>query len=180
MAVKEIYRMGHPVLRKASQDIAEADLLSPFIKSLTQDLIETMRANAGIGLAAPQIGINLNVVVMEITPNNNRYPYSADLPLMVLYNPEIEVIDHRMKGFWEGCLSIPDLRGFVERPQKISVMYKDCENREQHFIAQQFLATVFQHEIDHLRGRLFIDHVQDFSKLSYLVEYKKFHNQSSS
>lgn len=179
MAVKEICRMGHPVLRKASQDIAENDLFSPFIKSLTQDLIETMRANASIGLAAPQIGINLNVVVLEIAPNNNRYPYPEDLPLTVLYNPEIEVIDHSKKGFWEGCLSIPDLRGFVERPQKISVVHKDCENREQHFIAEQFLATVFQHEIDHLRGRLFIDHIQDFSKLSYWAEYKEFHNQSS-
>lgn len=179
MTIKEIYRMGHPLLREASQNIKENDLFSPFIKSLTQDLIETMRSNSGIGLAAPQIGINLNVVVLEIAPNNNRYPYSADLPLMVLYNPEIEVIDHTMKGFWEGCLSVPDLRGFVERPQKISVVYKDSENRERRFIAEQFLSTVFQHEIDHLRGRLFIDHVQDFSKLSYLAEYKTFHNQPS-
>jgi peptide deformylase len=171
--------MGHPILRKASQDIAKDELLSPSITSLTRDLIETMRANAGIGLAAPQIGISLNVVVVEITPDNNRYPYSADLPLMVLYNPEIEIIDPGTQGFWEGCLSIPGLRGLVERPQKIRVVYQDCENKERHFMAERFLATVFQHEIDHLRGRLFIDQVQDSSKLSYLAEYETFHRRST-
>jgi peptide deformylase len=114
-------------LRKNSQDIAGDELRSPSIKALTQDLIETIHANGGIGLAAPQIGINLNVVTVEIAPNNHRYPHSADLPLTVLYNPVIEVMNHTMNGFWEGCLSIPDLRGFVERPQKIVVFYKDCE-----------------------------------------------------
>ena len=89
---------------------------------------------------------------------------------------KVEVIDHRTNSFWEGCLSVPDLRGFVERPQKIRVLYKDCENRAKHFIAKHFLATVFQHEIDHLKGRLFIDHMQDLSKLSYLAEYETFHN----
>ena len=176
MAIKEICRMGHPILRKTSQNIAEEELLSPFIKALTRDLIETMRANGGIGLAAPQIGINLNLLVVEIAPDNQRYPYTADQPLTVLYNPEIEVLNHSTNGFWEGCLSVPDLRGFVERPQKIRVLYKDRENRAKHFIAEHFLATVFQHEIDHLEGRLFIDHMQDLSKLSYSVEYEIFHN----
>jgi peptide deformylase len=176
MAIKEICRLGHPLLRKNSQDIPEDELGSPSIKALTQDLIETMHENGGIGLAAPQIGINLNVVVVEIAPNNHRYPYSSDLPLTVLYNPLIEVMDPTIHGFWEGCLSIPDLRGFVERPQKIVVFYKDCENRDKDFMAEHFLATVLQHEIDHLRGRLFIDHIQDYTKFSYLAEYEMFHS----
>jgi peptide deformylase len=138
-------------------------------------MIETLHHAGGIGLAAPQVNHSIQLAIIEITDAQGRY---GDLPLQpieVYINPVISVIEPRQAGFWEGCLSIPGLRGFVERPQHIRVDYLNRNGLVQTVTLQGFLATVFQHEFDHLQGRLYIDHIKDMRLLSFEEEYVQFH-----
>ncbi|MCB0272416.1 MAG: peptide deformylase [Bdellovibrionales bacterium] len=175
MAVRKVIRMGHPTLRKVAGKLTKQEIQSEETKALLQDMFDTMLEQGGIGIAAPQINVSKSVAIIQINPDNDRYDVEEEVPMLVFFNPEIEILDKTKQGFWEGCLSVPGLRGYVERPQKVKVTYLDIEGQKQELIAEDFLATVVQHELDHLFGKLYIDRVTDREKLMFEDEYLTFH-----
>jgi peptide deformylase len=170
---KEICRMGNPILRKKATPISKEFLLSDDFAQLVLDLRDSMKHYGGIGIAAPQIGVDLQVALIELQ-GTNRYGEEINLPLTAFINPEISFLTDEVQGFWEGCLSVPGLRGFVERPRKIRVKYLDEQGVSQELVAEGFLATVLQHELDHLAGILYVDRIKDPKLLTYQEEYEQF------
>ena len=175
MTIRKIARMGHPILRKKARALTKKEILSPEIQTLVADMIETMHDASGIGLAAPQVHESIQLAIIELQDENQRYPGMGKQDLLVLINPVVKVLDKATQSFWEGCLSVPELRGLVERPRKISVRYLDLKAKEREIIAEDFLATVFQHELDHLDGTLYIDKIKDTRKLAFTAEYQRYH-----
>lgn len=168
MAVREIIRMGHPTLRQVARPLTTEELKAPEILTLVDDMIDTLHDAGGIGLAAPQVGVPVRLAIIEIAGEGSRYGDIPAMPLTVFVNPEIAVIDDAdTAGFWEGCLSVPGLRGFVERPQHVRVRAFDLAGKPFELELKGFLATVFQHEFDHLDGRLYVDLVRDTRKLVF-------------
>lgn len=155
MAVRDVLQIGHPLLRQAAEPIDPATIATPEIQGLIDDLIDTMRHANGAGLAAPQIGIGLRAVVMEVT-NNPRYPYKPPIPLTVAVNPVITPLDDEMVEINEGCLSVP-LRGNVMRHVNIGVSYLDRNGEEHRATLRGLTAGTWQHECDHLDGVLIVD-----------------------
>ena len=167
MSAKEILRMGNPLLRKEAEDFTIEEIKSPETKLLLEDMWDSLEVAGGIGLAAPQIGILKKLAVIKLSEESDRYPDMEDSEPYVIFNPKVSVVDETEQGFWEGCLSVPGLRGFVERPRSIRVDYLD-ENAESRSIeAEDFLATVFQHELDHLVGKLYVDRMKDIKTLMF-------------
>lgn len=175
MTVRKIIRMGNPILRKEAKKVPLKDIRSAEITELIFDLLETMKKADGIGLAAPQIGVSLQVAIIQIPEESLRYPGSKKSDLLILINPKITVINKKKQGYWEGCLSVPGLRGFVERPKEIRVEFYNEKAEKITLEVSGFLSTVFQHEIDHLFGCLYIDKVKDTKKISFTEEYEKYH-----
>ena len=167
MSVREIIKMGNPVLREIAEDFSPKEILSEETQSLVEDMWDSMEAAGGIGLAAPQIGISKQLAVIRLQEQSERYPDMKDSEDFVIFNPKITVLDKTEQGFWEGCLSIPGLRGYVERPRNIRVDYLDEDAKPKSIEIDEFLATVFQHEIDHLIGRLYVDRMKDITTLTY-------------
>ena len=174
MAVRKIIRMGHPALRRPARPVAAADLGSDAMHRLVADMIDTLHDYGGIGLAAPQINEGIRLAIVEIPGGQTRYGHLDARSLTVCINPDIEIENPRTAGFWEGCLSVPGLRGYVERPQHIRVRYTNLHGRRESLVAEGFLATVFQHEFDHLDGKLYIDRIQDPQKLVFEEEYVRY------
>jgi peptide deformylase len=174
MSIRKVARMGHPVLRQVARELKPEEIRSPWMKQLLQDMIDTMGEYSGIGLAAPQIHESVSVAVIGFE-ESERYPGTGRVSLNVYINPKITVLDKTEQAFWEGCLSVPELRGLVHRPRKIRVDYLDQDAKPQAIEAEGFLATVFQHELDHLAGKLFVDRIKDTSKLAFLEEYQRYH-----
>ena len=174
MAILKIARMGHPVLAQTAQAVANPG--SPEIRRLVSDMIETMIDANGAGLAAPQVHVPLRVVVFQAPENRSdpglseaeRFDHMA--PLTVLVNPQIEIVGSQTEGGWEGCLSVPGLRGFVERPFHIRYRGFDLDGREVARTAKGFHARVVQHECDHLDGTLYPSRMNDLSKLIFETE----------
>ena len=170
MSVKEILKMGNPLLRKEAEDFTIEEITSPETKLLLEDMWDSLEVAGGIGLAAPQIGILKKLAVIKLSEESDRYPDMEDSEPYVIFNPKVSVVDDTKQGFWEGCLSVPGLRGFVERPRSIRVDFLD-ENAEPRTIeAEDFLATVFQHELDHLVGKLYVDRMKDIKTLMFEEE----------
>ncbi|NND55370.1 MAG: peptide deformylase [Gammaproteobacteria bacterium] len=176
MAVRRILRMGHPLLRQVSRRLEPGDLSDPALRGLLDDMVDTLHDYGGIGLAAPQIGESIRLAIIEIPGGPTRYGDLAPMPLTVFVNPQVNVIDAATAGYWEGCLSVPGLRGFVERPQHVRVQYQDLQGAEHAIELQGFPATVLQHEFDHLDGRLFVDRMDDMSLLVFEKEYERYHS----
>jgi peptide deformylase len=174
MAIRKIVRMGHPVLRQVARPLEAHEIGSAWLEALVDDMIDTLHDYGGIGLAAPQIGESVRVAIVEIEGGPTRYGEMQAFPLTVYVNPEIEILDPAARGYWEGCLSVPGLRGFVERPQHIRVSALNLEGQPQSFELQGFFATVFQHEFDHLDGRLYIDRIADTRRLSFEEEFVRY------
>lgn len=174
MAILKVARMGHPVLRQKARELSKKEIQSEEIRRLIRDMIETMQEYTGIGLAAPQVHHSVQLAIIGYSGDNPRYPDQEPQPLRVLINPKITVLDSKEQGFWEGCLSVPELRGLVYRPRKIQVDYLDEEAKPQKIVAEDFLATVFQHELDHLAGVLYVDRIKDTTKLAFLEEYRRY------
>lgn len=170
---RDITRMGNPILRQVAQDISKEYLKTDEFRQLLVDLKDSMDHYGGIGIAAPQIGVSLKVAIIELM-GFNRYGQEVNLPLTAFINPKIEYLDETSQGFWEGCLSVPGLRGFVERPRKVKVTYLNPDGEEQEIVAEGFLATVLQHELDHLFGKLYVDRIKDMKLLSYQEEYDEY------
>ena len=178
MAILKIARMGHPVLARTAQAVANPG--SPEIRRLVSDMIETMIDANGAGLAAPQVHVPLRVVVFQ-APEERSDPGLAEAerfdhmaPLTVLVNPQLEIIGGEIEGGWEGCLSVPGLRGFVERPFHIHYRGFDLEGREIARTAKGFHARVVQHECDHLDGTLYPSRMSDLGKLIFESEARHF------
>lgn len=170
-----ICRMGNPILRKMARPVEKSFIKSDGFGQLLTDLKDSMDHYGGIGIAAPQIGIDLQLAIIELM-GVNRYGEEINFPLTTFVNPEITYLTDELQGFWEGCLSVPGLRGYVERPRKIRVNYLDEHAHEKEIFAEGFLATVLQHELDHLAGVLYIDRVKDTKLISYQEEFEQYIN----
>ncbi len=174
MAVREILTVGHPVLRERAREVTEIELASPDVQQLIDDLVDTMHAANGAGIAANQIGVPLRITTIEVN-ENPRYPYKPQIPLTIVVNPRIEFLDDELVEINEGCLSVPDLRGNVMRHVNISVQYLDREGVAHHEIKRGLTAGTFQHECDHLDGRLFLDRVTDPTTFTTWEQFERFH-----
>ncbi len=174
MAVRQILRMGNPLLRERSRELSKSEIFSDWFTNLIVDMTDSMHATNGVGIAAPQVGELVRVSVIEFAPDNERYPEMGAQGLMVFVNPVLKITQTNEQIFWEGCLSVPELRGAVARPSGVFVKYLNEKAEIQQLQADGFLATVLQHEFDHLDGILYIDRIKDLKKLSYIEEYKQF------
>lgn len=165
--------MGHPLLRQVARELAPDEPGSADFRRLVDDMVDTLRDYGGIGLAAPQVGESLRLAIIRIAGGPTRYGELAPLPLTVFVNPVVEVLDPATAGNWEGCLSVPGLRGWVERPQRLRVRYLDAEGKPQVLEASGFLATVCQHEFDHLDGVLYLERMTDMRRLAFEQEFER-------
>ena len=164
MSVREILKMGDARLLRVAEPVREFG--TPALKALIADMFETMEAAHGAGLAAPQIGENLQLVIFGFT-HSERYPEAPPVPRTVLLNPTIEPLDDVEEEGWEGCLSVPGLRGVVPRHARIRYRGVDPDGRPIEREADGFHARVVQHEVDHLIGRLYPTRMRDLSKLGF-------------
>ena len=167
MSVKEILKMGNPLLREVAEDFSVEEIKNSETQLLLEDMWHSLAAAGGIGLAAPQIGISKQLAVIKLTEESDRYLDMEDSEAFIIFNPKITVLDKTEQGFWEGCLSVPGLRGFVERPRKIRVDFLDENAKPRSIEVEDFLATVFQHELDHLVGKLYVDRIKDITTLMF-------------
>ena len=168
MAVRRILKMGHPNLRRRAPDYPVELLGSAEFERLQQDLRDTLHDYGGVGLAAPQIDVNWRVAIIEMGARTSRYGDLKPIPLTTFINPVIDVVESAPRaGFWEGCLSVPGLRGYVERPQEVNVRYTDTNGNPQQLNLRDFHATVVQHEFDHLDGTLYVDRIKDPALLMF-------------
>lgn len=167
MAVRPILRLGDPVLRQRSVTVTELD--TPELHALIADMFATMEAADGAGLAAIQIGVPLRIMIFGFEANA-RYPDVEPIPVTVLINPEYEVLDDTKTGGWEGCLSVPGMRGYVRRFSRIRYSGTDQFGNEISREASEFHARVFQHEFDHLEGVLYPDLIDDPLKFGFHEE----------
>jgi peptide deformylase len=166
MAVHEILKMGDPRLLRVAKPVPASDLGTPELQALVADMFETMKAANGAGLAAPQIGVDLQLVIFGYQ-NNVRYPDAPPVPPTVLINPVITPISDAQVEGWEGCLSVPGLRGVVERFERIRYSGFDADGNPIDREADGFHARVVQHECDHLIGVLYPMRVKDFSRFGF-------------
>lgn len=166
--------MGHPVLREVARPLEPDEITSAALAGLIADMQDTLRDYGGIGLAAPQIGESVRLAIIEIPGGPTRYGELDSMPLTVFINPVIEVLDPAIAGYWEGCLSVPGLRGFVERPQHVKISYTNIDGGKDELELTGFFATVFQHEFDHLDGVLYVDRLMDSRLLSFEKEYERY------
>jgi peptide deformylase len=157
VSVRDIVIIGNPVLRTRAREVTPEELRSPEVQQLIDDLIETKRAANGAGLAANQVGEMLRIAVAEVQGTNPRYPYKPPIPLTVMVNPAIEPAGDDVMEINEGCLSVPGLRGYLERHAQARVRYLDREGNEHDEVRGGLTAGTFQHEVDHLDGVLFVD-----------------------
>jgi peptide deformylase len=175
---REIVEIGNPVLRERAREVTPEELCGDAVQSLIDDMVETMRAADGAGLAANQVAETLRVAVVEVRPGNPRYPYKPPIPLTVIVNPVIEPLDDDVEHINEGCLSVPDLRGEVPRHVNIRLRYLDREGVEREEVRRGLTAGTFQHELDHLDGILFVDRVEDPRTLTTWAEFERFHRDA--
>ncbi len=170
MSILKVARMGHPVLREPAEAVGKSAFRDPLFQKLIDDMVETMHEYHGVGLAGPQIheGVRLFVALLDEEPD-------AKTEATVVVNPEIvPVADTREEG-WEGCLSIPDIRGMVPRYTNITLRALDRDGRPFERKLKDFAARVAQHETDHLDGVLFFDRMSSLQSLTYLEEFSRFH-----
>jgi peptide deformylase len=177
MARREIVTVGDPVLRERARELSAEELRAPETQALIDDMIETMRAAAGAGLAATQIGELVRIAVIEVD-HNPRYPYKPPVPLTVIVNPEIEPVGDETVQINEGCLSVPDLRGEVERFVTVRVRYVDRQGEPHEDIRRGLTAGTFQHEVDHLNGVLFLDRVRDPTTFMTWEQFDRRHREA--
>jgi peptide deformylase len=178
MSILKVARMGHPVLRRRAREVEKAELLSPAIQKFVDDMIDTMHEYHGVGLAAPQVHEGLRIFVAAINPAEEE-PLPPDTDPLVFVNPVITPVGAETFEDWEGCLSIPDLRGRVPRVRAITVTALDRAGRTIEFPSADFPARVIQHETDHLDGVLFLDRMRNFGTLSFLDEYQRYWTKDS-
>ena len=174
MTVREILHVGNPLLREVSRAVTPEELASVEMQTLIDDLVDTMRAANGAGIAAPQIGELVRIATIEVN-ENPRYPYKPRIPLTVVVNPVVEFLDDELVDINEGCLSVPNMRGNVLRHVNIRVTYLDRHGVEHVEVKRGLTAGTFQHELDHLDGLLFLDRVHDTRTLTTWEQFERYH-----
>ena len=177
MAIRKIATIGHPVLRERARELSKEELAKPETQAFIDDLIETMHDAAGAGIAANQVYEPIRICVIEVK-DNPRYPYKPNYPLTVLVNPVVTLLTDERFDNYEGCLSVPNLRGKVQRAPIVSVKAWNRKGDELSFEVKGLTAGTFQHEVDHLDGRLFVDRVQDTSTLTTWADFDRFHKDA--
>ncbi len=177
MTVRPIVTVGHPVLRERAREVTAEELAGAEVQALIDDLVDTMRAANGAGLAANQVGVPLRVAVIEVD-HNPRYPYKPPIPLTVVVNPVIEPLDDELVEINEGCLSVPNLRGNVHRHVNVHVRWLDRDGVAHDEVRRGLTAGTFQHECDHLDGVLFLDRVTDPSTFTTWEQFERFHRDA--
>jgi peptide deformylase len=173
MAILKVARMGHPVLRARARTVDPAAITSPRFQQLIDDMFETMKEYQGVGLAAPQVHASIRLFVAGFAPDPDGEE-DERVPLMTVINPEITVAGPEMVEDWEGCLSIPDIRGKVPRARRIVLRAFDRKGKRFELQASGFTARVIQHETDHLDGVLFFDRMSSFATLTFLEEFGRY------
>lgn len=180
MSILKVARMGHPVLRARARPIDAGEIKSPRVQKLIDDMLDTMREYQGVGLAAPQVHESIRVFVAGFAPSPGHHDEeevedeSERVPLMALINPEIAIAGDDVEEDWEGCLSIPDIRGRVPRARQIVVRAYDRRAKRIELKASGFTARVIQHETDHLDGVLFFDRMKSLETLTFLDEFGRY------
>ncbi len=174
MTLRKIAQIGHPVLRERAREITREELAGKAVQRFIDDLIETMHDANGAGLAANQVYEPIRICAIEVR-DNPRYPYKPNIPLTVLVNPVLEPLSDATFDNYEGCLSVPDLRGVVRRHAELRVRAWDREGREIERGVRGVTAGTFQHECDHLDGKLFVDRVTDPTTLCTWKEFAARH-----
>ena len=171
--ILKVARLGYPVLRARAQPVAPERIGTSDFQRLLDDLVDTMREYSGVGLAAPQVHLPLRVAVLEVE-HHPRYPEMPSVPLTFLVNPELTILDRTPVEDWEGCLSIPEMRGRVPRHKQLRVTALGRHGEALDFIASDFHARVIQHENDHLNGEVYLDRMPNLRSLAYLAEWHRF------
>lgn len=173
MAILKVARLGHPVLRKIAASVPSDEIRAAETQRLIDDMVETMREYNGAGLAATQVHVLKQICVIEVN-GNPRYPDAPSIPLTVLINPVVTPLTEEMDNGWEGCLSVPDMRGVVPRHGSVRLEARDREGGRIDVVAKEFFARVIQHETDHLNGMVYLDRMRDLSTLTHLAEWNKY------
>jgi len=173
MAILKVAKLGHPVTRMVARPVPLETIRTQEFQRFIDDMIETMREYDGVGLAATQVHVPVQVAVLEVQ-GNPRYPQAPAIPLMVLINPKIVGASKEMVEDWEGCLSVIDLRGKVPRHREVEVQAYDREGNPLNFTAKDFHARIIQHECDHLNGKVFLDRMPSLETLTHLTEFTRY------
>lgn len=174
MAILKVARLGNPVLRTLAAPVPPEGIGAPAVQQFIDDLIETMIEYDGAGLAAPQVHVSQQIVVFQVS-DNPRYPDAESIPLTVLINPKITPLTQEMEEDWEGCLSVPDLRGKVPRYTRVRVEAYDRAGKRLNYTAKEFAARVVQHECDHLLGKVYLDRMRSMDSLTFTREFLRHH-----
>jgi peptide deformylase len=173
MPIRKIAQIGHPVLRQAAREVTREELASPATQSFIDDLVETMRDADGAGLAAIQVYEPIRIAAIEVR-QNPRYPYKPPIPLTILVNPVLTPVGTEQFDNYEGCLSVPNLRGVVKRYVHVQVQAWDRHGNPIDDVVRGLKAGTYQHEIDHLHGKLFVDRA-DPSTFTTWTEFERHH-----
>jgi peptide deformylase len=173
MAILKVARLGHPVLRQQARPVPVGDIRSADVQRLIDDMVETMREYDGAGLAANQVHALWQVAVIEVQ-KNPRYPEAPEIPLTVVINPVVTPLTDEREDGWEGCLSVPDMRGVVPRFTSVRLECLDREGKRVDLVAKDFFARVIQHETDHLNGVVYVDRIADMRTLSHIAEWNRY------
>jgi peptide deformylase len=168
MSILKVSRLGHPVLREQTKLVPPERLASPVVQTLIDNMIETMYEYTGVGLAAPQVHESLMIAVIE------SHSPRGEIPLTVLVNPSVTILDESPSEDWEGCLSIPEMRGRVPRHNRLQVDALDRAGKPIQIVADGFHARVIQHEFDHLMGHVYLDRMRDFKTLTHFAEFQRY------
>jgi peptide deformylase len=171
MPALPIIRLGHPALRTPAEPVVAARIAERALKRLIDDMVDTMRAAEGVGLAAPQVGFGLQLFVYEALEPDDP---ASGIPLRTVVNPMVEPLPGELVYDWEGCLSIPDLRGLVPRHPAVRVRGLDRDGAALDYVATGFEARLVQHEFDHLNGVVFLDRMRDLRSLAFCDEWERF------
>jgi len=170
MSILKVARIGHPVLRSPAKPVPKAAFKDPLFQKLVDDMRETMYEYEGVGLAAPQVHEGLRLAVIEVAADEERS--KAEVAFVVLVNPVITPLGEEKANGWEGCLSIPDLRGVVPRFKRVKLEALDRDGKPYSLEAQNFFARVIQHECDHLDGFVYPDRMQGMRSLTFIKEFE--------
>ncbi|MFY0598174.1 MAG: peptide deformylase [Cyclobacteriaceae bacterium] len=173
MALLEIIKMGNPMLREISKEVSQEEISSANFQTFIDDLVETMRFHSGAGIAAPQVGTLKRIFTMEMR-ENTRYPDKESFPLHIIINPNITFLNDHKTDSWEGCLSIPGIRGKLSRYERISLTGIDRAGNPIEKELEGFASIVAQHELDHLDGVLLIDRMESMHTLTFQDEYETY------
>ena len=169
MAILKVARMGHPVLRRVADPIPPEEIVGAEVQQLIRDMLETMREYVGVGLAAPQVHVSKQLALVGGDLDEDDEPI-----VNVVINPEITLTTDKLYGMYEGCLSVPGFRGWVERPAAVHVVYYDMDGDRVERDLDGYAAVVMQHECDHLKGVLYLDRIKDMRKLAFEEEAERY------